>query len=76
MVTGPYSAKCNVLQVQWCTRWECLVIQCNLVRMNVCAFHFTLTTPAMINLERVFTWRTWLTLWWVGVALTSPGWWA
>ena len=54
--------------------WECLVLQCDVVWINMAAMFFVITTAAFMNLNNVFTYKNWLITWIAGAAIYSVSW--
>ena len=55
-------------------RWECLIVQCNLGCYSLGAWFFVTTTPFLLNLEGIYTWKNFLITWFLGSAICSLVW--
>ena len=55
-------------------RWECLAVQCGLGCFSLGAWFFISSTPCLLNLEGIYTWKNWVITWIIGSASTAAIW--
>ena len=54
--------------------WECLVLQCNVIWINTSAAFFIANANILMNLERVYTFKHYLIIWFASVVFYSFSW--
>ena len=54
--------------------WECLVLQCDVIWVNMSAAFFVFSANALMNFDNVFTFRHYLATWFWGCVFYSISW--